>query len=109
MSKESIEFLGKINPSFKNMDIDNTNTFGGKFLLYCIDKALNEGQSLTKEPKTLLALGGIGGISRNELITAWRDLGNDVFCERLNKTGEIHPTTEDECFETMIRIINYYR
>jgi hypothetical protein len=46
MSKEAIEFLGKINPSFKNMDINNTNTFGGEFLLYCIDKALNQGQSL---------------------------------------------------------------
>ena len=46
MSKEAIEFLYKINPSFKNMDINNTNTFGGEFLLYCIDKALKQGQSL---------------------------------------------------------------
>ncbi len=46
MSKEAIEFLCEINPSFKNMDIKNTNTFAGEFLLYCIDKALNQGQSL---------------------------------------------------------------
>ena len=46
MSKEAIEFLCEINPSFKNMDINNKNTFGGEFLLYCIDKALKQGQSL---------------------------------------------------------------
>tara|TARA_R100001530_G_C4234497_1_gene133575 strand:+ start:61 stop:267 length:207 start_codon:yes stop_codon:yes gene_type:complete len=46
MTKEAEDFLCEMNPSLKNVDIKNTNTFGGEFLLHCIDKALNKGKSL---------------------------------------------------------------
>ena len=39
--REAIEFLEKINPSFKNQDITKINTFGGEFLIYCVQKALD--------------------------------------------------------------------
>ena len=46
--KEALKFLESINPSLKNEDVKNINTFSGEFLLYCIDKALKQGQSICK-------------------------------------------------------------
>ena len=37
----AIEFLEEINPPFKNQDITKINTFGGEFLIYCVQKALD--------------------------------------------------------------------
>lgn len=39
--KEAKKFLESINPSLKDEDIDNINTFGGQFLLLCISRALD--------------------------------------------------------------------
>ena len=40
--REALEFLEKINPSFKNQDITKINTFGGEFLIYCVQKAFEK-------------------------------------------------------------------
>lgn len=50
MEKAQI-FLESIDPSLKNEDVKSMNTFGGKFLLYCIDKALK--QKLKQKQKQL--------------------------------------------------------
>lgn len=51
--REAIEFLEEINPSFKNQDITKINTFGGEFLIYCVQKALEKSNNLEKADMTV--------------------------------------------------------
>ncbi len=46
--------------------------------------------------------------SRSELVEAWRDQANDVFCERLFDKKDSSPLNQDECFEVLIRMIKHY-
>lgn len=47
--------------------------------------------------------------NRAELVAAWRDKANDVFCERIFKDNkDNYPLTGNECFEVLIRMIKHY-
>ncbi len=42
MSIRAKNFIEQIHPSMKSEDIKSIDTFGGEFLLHCVDKALSK-------------------------------------------------------------------